>query len=374
MIIGIDASRANHDKKTGVEWYAWHVIEQLKMIIPADVQVVLYSNEPLQGKLAELPDNWTQKVLKWPPRRLWTQLRLSIEMLLHKPDVLFTPAHVYPLIHPRRTVMTVHDVAALWFPQAFNWFERWYSVWTAKRAVRNLWRVIVPSEFTKEELAALLQKPVAHLDNVQSIYHGYDDRYTLIKDDARLQEVRDKYRLPEQFFLYLGRLEEKKNIANVVRAYSRFCDRRGEDTPHLVLAGKPGYGYETVERAIEESPCRDNIHTLGWVPTGDATLLMNAAHAFVFPTHYEGFGMPVLEAFASGTPVIASRGNSVEEVGEDAPAYVDPDSVHSIENAMMVLTDNHKLYKRKVHMGLARAQNFSWFTCACETWEVISGQ
>ena len=110
------------------------------------------------------------------------------------------------------------------------------------------------------------------------------------------------------------------------------------------------------------------------MPTADAVMLMNAAHALMFPTHYEGFGMPVLEAFASGTPVVAARGNSVEEIGEDAPAYVDPDSIHSIENAMMVLVDNPKLWKRKVILGLHRAEHFSWFTCACETWNVISGQ
>lgn len=374
MIIGIDASRANKKEKTGVEWYAWHVIEQLKTIIPADVQVVLYTDKPLEGTLSQLPNNWQEKVLRWPPKRLWTHLRLSFEMLFHKPDVLFTPAHVYPLIHPERTVMTVHDVAALWYPEAFSRFERWYSVWAAKRAVRNLWRVIVPSEFTREELAALLQKPVHHLDNVHTIYHGYDDRYTLVQSEQEVAHVIEKYQLPKQFFLYIGRLEEKKNVANVIRAYSRFCARRGEDAPHLVLVGKPGYGYEAVQQAIEESTSQLRIHQLGWVPTADAVMLMNAAHALMFPTHYEGFGMPVLEAFASGTPVVAARGNSVEEIGEDAPAYVDPDSIHSIENAMMVLVDNPKLWKRKVILGLHRAEHFSWFTCACETWNVISGQ
>jgi len=155
MKIGIDASRANDEKKTGVGWYAYHVIQQMKKQTPRDVEVILYTNKPLRGDLADLPENWKENILRWPPKRLWTQIRLSLEMLVHRVDVLFVPAHVVPIIRPKKTVMTVHDIAALKFPDSYNWFERWYSVWSARVALKKLWRVITPSEFTKRELEKL---------------------------------------------------------------------------------------------------------------------------------------------------------------------------------------------------------------------------
>src|SRR3989338_7400368 len=178
MIIGIDASRANNEQKTGVGWYAYHLIQELKKTnsqfpIP-NYRVVLYSDRPLEGELAHLPEHWESKVLRWPPKRLWTQMRLSWEMLVRPPDVLFIPAHVFPIIHPKKTVMTVHDVAAVRFPETYNWFELWYTIWSAKTALKKLWKIIVPSEFTKTELSAMSADK--NSQNVVVIPHGYDEK------------------------------------------------------------------------------------------------------------------------------------------------------------------------------------------------------
>ncbi|MEK7065054.1 MAG: hypothetical protein AAB963_01275, partial [Patescibacteria group bacterium] len=154
MLIGIDASRANEIQKTGVGWYAYFLIQEMKHLSTLALehfstqggvgakalQFVLYTREPLRGELAKLPENWTVKVLGWAPKRLWTQVRLSWEMLWRAPDVLFVPAHVFPIIHPKKTVMTIHDVAAIKFPKSYGWFERWYSVWSARVALKKLWK------------------------------------------------------------------------------------------------------------------------------------------------------------------------------------------------------------------------------------------
>src|SRR3989339_1868807 len=150
MKIGIDASRANNLQKTGVEWYSYFLLKNLKKIIPEDIEVVLYTREKLQGDLAELPKNWSNKVLCWPPKIFWTQIRLSLEMLFHKPDILFVPAHVCPIIHPKKTVMTVHDIAALRFPDSYNWLEEWYSLASVRFALKNISKIITPSQFTKD--------------------------------------------------------------------------------------------------------------------------------------------------------------------------------------------------------------------------------
>ena len=203
MLIGIDASRANEDEKTGVGWYAWHLIEELKRMehgtlnTEQPARFVLYTLEPLKGELANLPENWTQKVLKWPLKRFWTQIRLSWEMSVNPPDVLFIPAHVFPIIHPKKTVMTVHDTAALRFPKSYNWFERWYTLWSARYAVRKLWKVIVPSHFVKKELLEYIgdkRYEIGDREKITVIPHGYDERYERYEmGDKRLEEILKKY-------------------------------------------------------------------------------------------------------------------------------------------------------------------------------------
>ena len=357
LTIGIDVSRANHDKKTGVEWYAWHVVEKMKKLNTEDTHFVLYSDKPLQGELAKLPDNWQSKVLRWPPKRLWTQIRLSWEMLFNPPDILFIPAHVFPIVHPKKTVMTVHDVAALRFPESYNWFERWYSVWSAKYAVKNLWRIITPSNFVKDSLSSDCHK-------IFSIPHGYDHLYKKIEDKDKISKVLQKYGINKPFLLSVGRLEKKKNTERIVEAFDKL-------NLQLVLIGKPGHGYERVEKAINESPNKDRIILPGYVGDKDLPYIMNAAEVFVFPSLYEGFGLPVIEAMACGIPVVASRGSSLEEVGADACVYVDPEDVDDITAGIKGVMENEDLRKKSIELGLQHVEGFSWQKSAKKTLDLL---
>ena len=167
MLFLIDASRANNEQKTGVEWYAYFVIQELKKIIPGDWQVILYSREKLKGELANLPPNWQEKVLSWPPRRLWTQVRLSLEMLRfnrHSDVVLFVPAHVLPLFCPIKTLITIHDLGGLRFPRGYSFFERFYSRFASRFALKRA-TIITPSNFVKEEIKYIFKK-----GKVETIY------------------------------------------------------------------------------------------------------------------------------------------------------------------------------------------------------------
>lgn len=374
MTIGIDVSRANKEQKTGVETYAYFLVEEMKKITDnrtvfypnnQDVKVILYSREPLIGPLGILPDGWESRVLRWPPKRLWTQLRLSFEMLVRPPDVLFVPAHTVPLIHPKKTVMTVHDIAAIKFPGTYNWFERWYTIWSARYAAKKLWRVIVPSRYTKFEMEKMFG------NNRQSparvIPLGYDIRYQKIHDAKRIDAVLKKYHIRKPFVLSVGRLEEKKNTRRIIEAFEKISNNH-----QLALIGMPGYGYESIAEAIKRSPCRFDIIELGWIPTEDIVAVMNAADVFVFPSLYEGFGVPILEAFACGTPVLTSRGTSTEEVGGDAAIYVNPGDSNAIAQGIARLLSDYELREACVEKGLKRVREFSWKKCAVETWRVVS--
>lgn len=381
MKIGIDASRANSDQKTGVEWYAYFLIQELKMIeiktkikTEDEITFVLYSDKPLKGELARLPEGWSSKVLKWPPNRLWTQIRLSLEMLINPPDVLFIPAHVFPIIHPKKTVMMVHDVAAARFPQSYNWFERWYSLWSAKYAVKKLWRVIVPSQFTKNELQKETRIQGYKDTRISVVHHGYDTRYRKIEDKIEIEEVLKKYGIEKPFIMTIGRLEEKKNTKRIVEAFNLLKRKNNQSSIfnlQLLLVGKPGYGYDKVKKAIESSRFRDDIITPGWIDEEDLPYLMNAAEVFVFPSLYEGFGMPILEALACGTPVVASKQTSLEEVGADAAEYVDAGNSEDIARAISRLLTDENFKNQSIQKGLQRATQFSWETCAQKTLSIL---
>lgn len=368
MVIGIDASRANNTQKTGVEWYAFFLIEELKKIVPKTVNVILYSEKPLEGELAVLPANWSSKVLRWPPRRFWTQIRMSYEMLFHAPDVLFVPAHVFPLIHPKKTVMTVHDVAAFRFPHSYNWFERWYSLWSAKYAVKNLWRVIVPSIFTKDELKSLVN---TDQKNIVVVNHGFDQKFTEKKSEAEIAKTLEKYNIKKPFLLSVGRLEEKKNTIGTIHAFEILKRSYHHDDLQLILIGKSGYGGEKVDEAIRSSKFSQDIIHPGYVEQRDIPAIFQAAEMFVFPTLYEGFGIPVLEAFASGVGVITSKNTSTAEIAGEAAVLVDPEDVKSIVDAMEILMTDLELKQKIIEKGKARLKDFSWKNCAQETWKIL---
>lgn len=297
-------------------------------------------------------------------------------MLVHPPDVLFVPSHVFPIIHPKKTVMMVHDVGALRFPESYSWFQRWYSVWSARVALKHLWKVIVPSEFTKQELIKTLKhKNIKTREKITVVKHGYARRYCK-KDIKDIEKILGKYSIQKPFILSVGRIEDKKNTVRLIKSFE-FLKK---NLPHrqanyqlpvtryrLLLIGSHGHGYEKVREAINASPFKNEIIELGHVEPDDLVYIMNAAEVFVFPSLYEGFGLPVLEAMACGIPVVASRGNSLEEVGGDAAVYVDPENIGEIAEGIYRVIHDASLRSELVNKGLERVKLFSWEKCAEET-------
>lgn len=364
MTIGIDASRANNPQRTGTEWYAFNLIQELKKLIPAEHEVLLYTREPLLPDLAELPPNWENRVLAWPPRRLWTQLRLSWEMLVRPPDLLFVPVHVMPIILPKRTATTLHDIAFIPFPAAYGFFERLYQRFSIRFALKRSDVLFSVSEFSKQE-AKKYFGPKAERAIVTPL--GYDDKkFHPVHDRAEIDGVLAKYGIVAPYFLFIGRLETKKNLGWLLVAFAWF--KEGGKLPHkLVLAGKKGYGFEHEwqKRNIEWD---DDVVQPGYVASEDIASLYAGAEAFVFPSMYEGFGLPLLEAFACGTPVIASQTTSLPEVGGEAVLYIDPEKPEEITAAMERIVSDQELRAALIAKGSERIKFFSWKKTAGATW------
>jgi len=373
MTIGIDASRANKTEKTGTEWYSYHLIAEFKKITDPKDQFVLYSREKLRGDLGELPANWQSRVLGWPLKKLWTQARLSWEMWHRPSGALFVPAHTLPLVHPKKVITTCHDVAFLRLPQDYDWPALKYHKFAIKFAVRHATKIIAVSEFTKQELMEFFR---VSPDRISVVPNGYNsDRYKLIEDKEAIAGVLAKYNLSRPYLLYVGRLETKKNTPGLVQAFnvlkknSKFLVQNSD--LKLVLVGGPGVGFKKVTQAIVENNLSDQVVMPGWVGEDDLPYLISGAAAFIFPSFYEGFGIPILEAMACGTPVVASGIPAIREVAGEAAYLIDPYSPENIaEGISRVLTDENLREDLKIR-GLDRAKQFSWARCAKETYEVL---
>ncbi len=370
MIIGIDASRANKPQKTGVEWYSYHLIEEFKKMAPRH-QYFLYTNQSLTGALAQCPSNFKEIRLKWPIPRSWTIGRLSWEMKFgkYRPDVLFVPAHTLPLLNPKKSVVTIHDIGFEHFPAAYHWADKLYHKLIIQIIKRSATTIITPSQFTKDDI---IRTYGLAPEKISVVHNGYDStHYRQFTPEERVtarQTLKDKYHLDTPFILFIGRLELKKNIPRLVAAFAQFKARRPAATHKLVLIGAPGLTFHLVAKQIKKFKLEKDIIMPGWVGDDDLPIFLNAAELFVFPSLFEGFGIPVLEAMACGCPVICSNTTSLPEVAGDSALMFDPADTEAITGAMESLlvasasdpaaAENPR--QALITRGLTRAQQFSW--------------
>ncbi|PIP17482.1 MAG: glycosyl transferase family 1 [Parcubacteria group bacterium CG23_combo_of_CG06-09_8_20_14_all_35_9] len=369
MLIGIDASRANKIRKTGTEWYSYYLIRNLAKIDKKN-RYLLYSKEPLREGLKDLGKNFKSKVLSWPPKFLWTQARLSWEMIRFPPDLLFVPAHTIPLIHPKKTITTCHDIGFERFPEFYSLRELYYHRWAMRFAIKHASHIITVSEFTKREMLEIYK---INPQKIVVVHNGFNKNvFRSTGDQKKIQETLIKYKIKKPYILYIGRLEEKKNTLGLVKAFKELRAKNSElKTLKLLLIGQFGFGYEKVEGAIQKFNLRDEIIRPGWIKEEDRLHLMSGASLFVFPSFYEGFGIPPLEAMACGVPVVASRAASIPEVVGDAAFSVNPQDPQEIAEGMRRVLEDKNLREDLINKGFKRVKEFSWERCAKETLKVL---
>lgn len=298
-----------------------------------------------------------------PLRRiLWEQLVQPWAARQARADLLHDLAFVAPLLTARPTVLTVYDLTFVLFPGAFNRLNRRYLSLMTPLSARRARRVIAISESTKRDLVRLAGVPAEKIDVV----------YPALEPDMRrasaqaVAAFRRQRGLPERYILYVGTLEPRKNAVSLVHAYGEL--RRRQALPHrLVLAGGKGWRYENIFAAIEEYGLRDDVLLPGYVADEELPLWYSAAEMFVYPSLYEGFGLPVLEAMACGAPVITSSVSSLPEVVGDAGLLVEPTNVAQLADSIMRVAANDAVREEMTAKGMARASQFSRARMAEET-------
>jgi len=370
MIIGIDASRANRQNKTGTEWFSWHLIEELKKIVRSDDQVLLYANDKLVEELGEMPNsNWQEKILKWPPKYLWTQIMLWRELRRNPPDALLIPAHTIPLLPVRKktkVIAVVHDVGFRRFPDLYKPIQIWYHEITMRRIRSRADVILTISNFSKKEIIDLYDITP---NRIKVAYLGYDSGEYFPQTQDNIDQAKQKYNIKSPYLLYVGRLEKKKNIGNIAKAF--VLARAGHDDLKLVLAGAGGNQYDEIKKIIADFKLEQEIILTGYVDQADLPALYSGSLAFIFPTLYEGFGLPILDAMACGTPVIASNTAPHTEVGGEAGIYADPKSPEAISDAIMKVAENDEFRAKVVESGFLRIKEFSWAKTAADIYKII---
>ena len=360
MLIGIDASRAARAERTGTEAYSLHLTHAMLSAAPQH-RFRLYANRALPQKLAA--PNAEPRVMPFP--RLWTHARLSAEMLLRPPEVLFVPAHVVPLVHPR-TVVTVHDLGYLYFPQAHPTLARIYldlsTRWSAHVAVH----VIADSRATKDDLVRHYGVPAA---KITVAYPGRDESLRRVDDPVSLEAAKQRYGIMGGYLLYIGTLQPRKNLVRLVAAFSTVHSLHS--TLHLVLAGVKGWLCDDIFAEVKRLGLEGRVLFPGRVADADKAALMSGAMALVHPSLYEGFGFTVVEAMQCGTPVICSNTSSLPEVAGDAAWLVDPLDGDALAQAMLRVVQDAALRQSLIERGYVQVQKFSWPTCGARVLSVV---
>lgn len=369
-LIGIDASRANAHERTGTEWYSYHLIQALKKIQVPGLEYVLYSKKFLRDGLEEFPAGWQGKILYWRTQRFWNQFRLSWELWRHPVDLFFQPTHTLPLYAPKRSVTTLHDIGFERYPTLYRPSELRYHRYSARLAVKRANRLLTVSEFSRREILERYRLPE---DRVVATPLAVDvTRYRADISEEAMDAVLAKYRLSRPFLTYAGRIEDKKNVSTLVHAFALFKSRRGVGDPvKLLLIGSPGFGYERIRKEISARGLDASVVLPGYVPEEDMPALIAASKILVLPSWYEGFGLPILQAQACGTPVIASNAASMPEVGGSAALYAKPDEPEDFAHQMKILMDESSVWERMRAMGLENVKRFSWDETARLTMNVL---
>ncbi len=365
MQIGIDASRAFLKQRTGIEEYSYQIIKHLRDKL-SEHQVILYVSKLKKKDQTKmnfsLPSNWKIKVLKYP--KFWTQIGLSLEMFIHPVEVLFVPAHTIPLIHPSRTVVTIHGLEYEIRPEAYSAWERLYMHQSIKRSCFWAQKIIAVSQNTKKDLLQIYKVPNK---KVTVIYEGVNNNF---QSSVINTQTKGKIKYQEPYLLFIGRLEKRKNIKGIIQAFEWL--KKQYKLPHkLILAGKPGFGYSQINNQWSLSPYKEDIILPGFVSEKEKINLMKSATVFLFPTFYEGFGLPILEAQSLGTPVITSNISSLPEVGQEAVAYCEPNEMLSIADTLYKVISQKDYRDDIIQKGYKNVKNFSWDKCAKQIAEVL---
>ena len=365
MHITIDYTPAVH-QRAGIGRYTRGLVDALARLESSHRFTLFVLGRSAASRLpADLPSNFRLRVVPLSDRWatvLWYRLNLPlpVELLAGRADLFHGPSFTLPpTCSP--SLLTVHDLSFLRYPPgAHPPLLAWLSQ-AVPRSLRRASHVLADSHNTRTDLIELMRVPA---ERITVIGAGVDENFHPVRDAARLTDVRKRYRLPERFTLGISTLEPRKNFNGLIAAFNQLAARPVHAALHLVIAGGKGWNYEPIFAAAEASPFRARIHFPGFVSDEDLPSLYSLARLFAFPSHYEGFGIPVLEAMACGTPVVCANNSSLPEVAGDAALLVNATDVATLAGAMDRVLVDVSLREAMIARAFQQVKQFTWEAAA----------
>lgn len=364
--IGINAHLLSGEagyRRAGIHNYIAQVLNHLPSAAE-NFEYSVFSNH--SSELADKPGFNIQRN-RWPTERrlvriFWEQTAWPLAAVRQRLDLLHSMAFVSPILSNIPSVVTVYDLSFLHFPDKFPKLQRAYLQSQTNRSCKYAKRVITISESGRQDVHRSFQVP---LDRIDVVVPGVDPIYQPLPV-AKIDEFRHSRNLNRRIILHVGTLQPRKNIPLLLEALAKL----GRQDIDLVLAGGKGWLYDDIFARVVELGLDDQVRFTGYVPDEDLPLWYNVATLLAFPSAYEGFGLPVVEAMACGTPVVAARSSSIPEAGGTAALYFDPGDVDMLVEHMASILDDASLANVLREKGLMQAQRFSWERAGQETAQV----
>jgi len=365
--IAIDYTSAVN-QTAGIGRFVRGLVHSVTALDTTDSFLLLHA-APNPGRVASYPSgpNVSRRVLRISERWMnifWHRMLMPLpaDWLTGPIDLFHSPDFVMPPVRAARSILTVHDLAFLLRPECADARLRAYLEKVVPRSVHRASHIVADSENTRNDVICLLGVPP---ERVTVVPGGVDPSFRPVEDHGQLQALRHRIGLgaTTPYILFVGMIEPRKNLIGLIEAFDILKSRR--PLPHkLVVVGRRGWLWEATMARVERSPYRSEIIFPGFIPDEQLSALYSAAETFAFPSHYEGFGLPVLEAMACGTPVVASRASSLPEVVGDAGMQVDPDDPESLASALELLAITPEMRADFRQRGLQRAATFNWGVAA----------
>jgi len=351
--IGIDA-RKLHD--FGIGTYIRNLLRQLARL-DRDSEFVVLCQPDDREAIASLGGNFRPLPETSRNYSIAEQVRVPLALKRERVTLFHAPHYVLPPLVRCRSVVTIHDCIHLMFPQYLpNRLALTYARTSIRMAAKRATRVLTVSESSKRDILRFVDLPPEKID---VIYNAFDERFGVEPREEDVVRVRERYQLHDEFVLYAGNVKPHKNLERLITAF-HLVRQRGLDHLKLVLIGDDISRYSALRRAVHRYQLHQYVRFLGYLPEETLAVMYRLSSVFVFPSLYEGFGLPPLEAMASGTPVVTSNVSSLPEVAGDAAILVDPYDPDALADAMLRVLTDESLRKNLRRRGIERARQFSW--------------
>ena len=361
MIIGVDGNEANVEFPVGVSVYALNLLNYFQSKSSRDIQFIIYLRQSPNTKLPRESEYFKYQVVRG--KRLWLTVFLPLRLWMDKLSgknitVFFSPAHYIPWFSPFKTIVTVHDLSYLFFPNEFLKKDLYQLRNWTKYALKKACHIIAVSKTTKKDIVKEYSVPD---EKISVVYNGYDPSTSL-----RMSNLQTNIK---PYFLYVGTIQPRKNLSTLIKAFSRFHAKH--PSFKLIIAGKKGWLYDSIFLQVSQMQMTESIIFPGYVSDSEKIKLYQEATAYILPSLYEGFGIPILEAMSHKCPVIASFTSSLPEIGGEACLYFDPNSVDDLLDKMEIIQKNKTLVADLITKGAERINFFSWEVAGQQTLEIL---